>query len=123
MAKGQKKQKQTPEVINKLEQAFSIDASIGEACYFADIAESTYYAWCAEDEVLSERFKRLRQKPVLKARQVIAQDMDNPATAKWYLERKKSQEFSTQQDLGAPKEGGLGITMVFSGNNHDSATE
>ena len=101
MAKGQKKQKQTPEVINKLEQAFSIDASVGEACYFADISETTYHRWCSEEPQLRERFNRLREKPVLMARQVIAQDLENPATAKWYLERKRSHEFSTQQDVKA----------------------
>jgi hypothetical protein len=32
MAKGQKKQNQTPEVLAKLERAFSIDSTVIEAC-------------------------------------------------------------------------------------------
>ena len=120
------KYKQTPEVIGKLESAFSIDASVAEACFFANIAESTYYEWCGDSPELSERFKRLRQKPVLKARQVIANDLDNPATAKWYLERKRSQEFATSQDLGIIEKAGLGITINmpegYSGDKPDTST-
>ena len=31
------------EVIKKLEEVFSIGGSVGEACFYADISEETYY--------------------------------------------------------------------------------
>ncbi len=94
MAKDQKKQKQTPEVIAKLEYAFSIDSTVIEACFFADISETTYHRWCSENEQLRERFKALKSKQVLRARQTICDNLDDVSTAKWYLERKRKDEFS-----------------------------
>ncbi len=86
--------KRTPEIIGKLEQAFSLDCTVAEACFQAGIAESTYFEWCKSDPQLSERMKALKNKMVLKARQTIFNDMNDPTTAKWYLERKRKEEFS-----------------------------
>lgn len=101
MAKGQKKQKQTPEVISKLEQAFAIGSSTREACFFAGISESTYYQWCKDNPSLMERMKLLKQKPVLKSRQVVMTALNNNdvATARWYLERKCKDEFSQRSEV------------------------
>lgn len=99
MAKGQKKQKLTPETVNKLEQAFAIDATVGEACFYADISRETFYNWIKENKELSDRFDRLREKPILTARQTIAKSLHEPEHAKWYLERKKKLEFSTRNEL------------------------
>lgn len=109
MAKGQIKQKQTPEVLNKLEQAFAIGATNNEACFFAGIAESTYYEWCKADPELSERHKGLKDRPVLKARKCVidALDANDVPTAKWYLERMRKNEFSTQVNTEVTSRGGL----------------
>ena len=88
--------KQTPEIITKLEQAFSLDCTVAEACFQAGIAESTYFDWSKSDPQFSERMKALKNKMVLKARQTIFNDMSDPTTAKWYLERKRKEEFSTK---------------------------
>lgn len=100
MAKGQKKQKQTPEVLSKLEQAFAIGATNEEACFFAGIAPATLYTWHNADEALSERHKALKNKPVLQARKVVIDAMQNgdAGTAKWYLERQRREEFSTRTE-------------------------
>lgn len=80
--------KRTPEIETKLAQAFSLGSTIASACYHAGIAESTYFSWCEKDSEFMEQNKALREKPVLKALQTVAADLDNPLTAKWYLERK-----------------------------------
>ncbi len=99
MAKGQKKQKQTPEVIAKLEYVFSIDGTIREACFYADIGESTYYDWVKNDKKLLERFERLREKPVLKARREVVEGLKgNPEFSLKYLERKRKKEFSLRTE-------------------------
>lgn len=96
MAKGQIKQKQTPEVITKLEYAFSMGCTIMDACIIAGISETTYYRWSDEGEALRDRFKALQAKQVLKARIVIddALNTGDLATVKWLLERKRKKEFS-----------------------------
>ncbi len=84
----------TPETITKLEQAFSLDCTVSEACFQAGIAESTCYEWCKADAELSEHFKAFKSKLILKARQTISDNLDDVSTAKWYLERKCKDEFS-----------------------------
>lgn len=95
----------TEEKVKKLEEAFALDASIGEACFYADISKQTYYNWLEKAPELVERFEALRERPVLLARQsVIASMKENPDIALKYLERKKKDEFSTKQEIGITKE-------------------
>lgn len=91
----------TPEIINKLEQAFSLGCSDVEACLFANIGKSTLYNYQNEHPEFVERKEQLKESLVLKARNVIATALNNDDenTAKWYLERKKKAEFSTRQEL------------------------
>ena len=95
----QKSPKLTEDTIRKLEEAFSIDASVKEACYYADISTDTFYRWIKEYPKLSYKLERLREKPVLKARQTVVKSLDNPDYAFKYLERKKKDEFSPRQEL------------------------
>ena len=88
----------TPEVVNKLEQAFSMGCSDVEACLFADISKQTLYDYQAKYPEFVDRKERLKEKLVLKARSVIADALNrkDENTAKWYLERKAKNEFSTK---------------------------
>ena len=95
----QKSPKLTEDTIRKLEEAFSIDASVKEACYYADISTDTFYRWIKKYPKLSYKLERLREKPVLKARQTVVKSLDNPDYAFKYLERKKKDEFSPRQEL------------------------
>ena len=108
MAKGQIKQKQTSEVITKLEYAFSMGCTVVDACTIGGIGETTYYRWCGEDEALRGRFQLLQGTQILKARVIIddALNSGDLATAKWLLERKCKREFSTlvnQEIEGKPQ--------------------
>ena len=92
----------TPETIEKLRQAFAIDATIAEACFYADINPDTYYRWKKREPQLSEKLELLRNTPILAARQTIATGIkSDPALALKYLERKRKDEFSlkTEQDV------------------------
>lgn len=88
----------TPEIINKLEQAFSMGCSDLEACLYADIGKTTLYNYQNENPEFVERKEQLKEQLVLKARTVIANALNNKDenTAKWYLERKAKNEFSTK---------------------------
>ena len=88
------------EKIKKLEEAFALDCSINEACFYADISKVTYYNWIEKKPELLNRFEALREKPVLLARQTVVQAVKtNPDIALKYLERKKKAEFSTRSEL------------------------
>jgi len=86
------------ETVRKLEEAFSIDATVEEACFYADISRQSYYDHVKAKPELFDRFTALRQRPVLKARQTLVKSLDNPDHAKWYIERKKKAEFSTRSE-------------------------
>ncbi len=97
----------TPETIAKLEQAWSIGCSDLEACVFADIGKTTLYNYQNAHPEFVERKQVLKEKLVLKARTVIADAIykKDENTAKWYLERKRKQEFSTRiENTGADGE-------------------
>lgn len=95
--------------IQKLEQAFALDATIKEACFYADISPQTYYNWIEAKPELLERFNALREKLVLQARQTIADNIkEDSKTAQWYLERKRKDEFSGKQEIDLT--GGFEVT-------------
>ena len=90
----------TPETINKLEQAFSMGCGDLEACLFANLTPSVLYRYQESHPEFKERKAMLKEKLILKARSVIAESLNNKDenTAKWYLERKRKDEFSTKQE-------------------------
>ena len=65
----------TEEKVKKLEEAFALDCTIAEACFYADITKPTYYAWIEKNPALLTRFEALRENPVLLARQSVIHNM------------------------------------------------
>lgn len=117
--------KMTDLTVKKLEEAFSIGATILEACIYADISRQTYYDWIKANPNLSDRFEQLREKPILKARDNIAKAIaaGDADTSKWYLERKKKDEFSTRSELTGKGGQGIKINVVdYDGKQRDSNT-
>jgi len=103
--------KKTPDRVNLLRQAFALDASVEEAVFYANISKQTYYDWVNSDKELSDELEALRNKPVLRARQIVIKGMeDNPELALKYLERKRKSEFSQKQII--ENEGSIAIHSV-----------
>lgn len=99
-SKRKKFTKLTKETINKLEEAFAIDASIAESCFYANISTQTYYNWIKDNPELKERFDALRERPVLLARQTAVKKLsESYSNAMDYLSRKRKKEFSQRQEL------------------------
>lgn len=95
-----RKSEMTPEAIKKLEEAFALDCSIPEACFYADISKTTYYNWLEKDPELVDRFAALRERPVLLARTTVVWAIQKDADlALKYLERKRKNEFSTKSEV------------------------
>ena len=102
----------TPEVLRKLEEAFAIGASDKEACFYADIAPSSLYLYQEEHPEFSERKDALKQRPVLLARQTVMKSMEtDPQTARWYLERRRKEEFASRQELTGADGERLGVGL------------
>ena len=90
----------TPEVIQKLEQAFSIGATDKEATFVAGISMSSLYLYCQEHPEFSERKEALKDMPKYQARNNIAEAIKDgdKAQSAWYLERKAKDEFSLRTE-------------------------
>lgn len=104
--------KMTPEIIGKLEQAFSIDATISEACFYAGIDDSTYYLWKKQNPEQFKHLEALRNTPILAARQTLTKAVQTDSDmALKYLERKRRDEFGRNLDLTSKGEQ-LGIELT-----------
>ncbi len=120
--------KMTPETVKKLEEAFAIGASDGEACFYADISRETLNNYQQVNPQFLDRKNALKERPVLLARQTVIKAIESdPLTARWYLERRRKNEFASRQELtGADGERIipiLGGASVHSDDQHSQTTE
>jgi hypothetical protein len=100
--KGGRPTVMTPELVTKLEQAFAIDASVEEACSYADISRNCFYEWLKKNPEFNDRITDLRNRPVLKARQTVVQKLgESYQNGMDYLKRKKKLEFGDSIDVNA----------------------
>lgn len=87
-------------VVAKLEQAFAIDATVEEACSYADISRDAFYDYLKVNPKFSDRMADLRNRPVLKARQTVVQKVgESYQNAMDYLKRKRKLEFGDNVDV------------------------
>ena len=93
----------TTKILDKLEEAFKLGCTNREACFYADIPESTFYDFIRDYPEYSEKIKMWKEYQKIKARYVVhkALDKGDKEMAKWYLERKAKDEFSTKQEFDA----------------------
>lgn len=102
--KGGRPTSLTPETVKKLEEAFAIDASVEEACFYADISRETFYTWIKQNKQFSDRMDAMRQRPVLLARQTAIQKIpDSYGNAMDYLSRKRKDEFGNARETPETK--------------------
>lgn len=92
------KPKMTPEVLAKIEQAFSLGCNDKEACFSAGISVECLRAFQRNNPLWMERKALLKEKMVLKAKAVIAHALNqlDVQTAKWYLEKQCREEFGNE---------------------------
>lgn len=84
----------------KLQEAAALDASVEEMAYYCGVSKQTIYNWFKEDPELFDEIERLRQKPVLAARQAaVKKATDSYQNAMDYLKRKRKLEFGDNIDL------------------------
>lgn len=88
----------TPQILAKLEEVFAIGGTDAEAIFYADISKDAFYDYQKEHPEFSERKEKLKERPILKARKTIVQSLDQPEHAKWYMERKRKNEFANRTE-------------------------
>ena len=89
----------TPEILAKLDKAFAIGCNDTEAIAFAGISKDAFYYYQDKHPEFAERKARLKEEPILKAKNTIVESLSDPMHAKWYLERKRRDEFGSSLDV------------------------
>ena len=97
MAEARKKQKDkggrplavTPDVVRKLEKAFTVGANVTQACDFAGISRDTYYRYCEQNAGFTDKVAEWSARTGLRAKYNIHKAIENKDVdvSKWYLER------------------------------------
>lgn len=89
----------TPEVLKKLKEAFLIGCTNEEACFWAGIGTTAYYDYIKLNPEYADDVEQWKRNPIIKARNTIYKSIENPDTAKWYLERKSKDEFGSRLEM------------------------
>ena len=99
----------------KLVEGFEYGFTDLEACLHAGISKDALYDYCEKHPEFTERKEILKRSPILLAKRTIVDDLkaNDTDTAKWYLDRKAKDEFSTRQEISGP-DGGPATIVVMS---------
>lgn len=89
----------TPEVLEKLRQAFLIGCTDIEACLAANISRATLNNYQNANPDFLDKKEEWKQNPLLKARNTIYNNLDDKDMARWYAERKNKDEFSSRSEI------------------------
>jgi len=81
-------------ILEKLRSAFAFGCTDEEAIAYANVPTTTFYDYLKRHPEFAEERDRLKLSPILKARKTVIDDLEKTDSAKWYLERKKKDEFS-----------------------------
>jgi hypothetical protein len=84
--------------VNKLIDAFKQGHMVKDAMFYAGITEMQYKYFTQVHPGFKEIKKGLNSMPRFRARNTMIADLDNPKTAKWYLE-KTDPEFKTKKTI------------------------
>ena len=114
----------TEKVLQKLEDAFAIGSSDREACLMADISPATLYEYQKIHPEFIERKAQLKEMPKYKARATVNKFLStDPDIAKWYLERKAKDEFSTRVENTGAEGKPLNVSVINYDNKQPKAKE
>lgn len=105
--------KMTKDTVNKLEQAFALGCTDEEACAYADISRTTLFNYQKENPQFLNKKKQLKVKPVLKARKTIVENLSSVSNARWFIKRKRRQEFGDSVDVTTKGDKVEGINITF----------
>jgi len=87
------------DIVAKLKIVWGLGGSDAEACYYADISKFSLSRYLDTHPDIEELRNKLKEKPILKARETVVKNLGNPDIAFKYLERKKKDEFGAGNEL------------------------
>jgi hypothetical protein len=94
-----KKGKTEESIIAKCKEVWAIDGTDAEAAFYAEVSKYSISRYLEAHPDVNEIRNRLKEKPILKARQAVVKGLDNYANAMDYLKRKRKKEFGDKVEL------------------------
>lgn len=83
------------EILSKLEEAFSVDCNITEACSYANISRTAFYRYLHKHPEFRNKIEQCRNLVVFKARVEVVKGLEgDPEFSLKFLERFKKDEFA-----------------------------
>ena len=105
----------TPETLKKLEEVFAMGGTDLEACFYADIGKSALYNYQNENPDFVDRKEKLKERPVLLARQTVIKSLSSDVNSAWKMLEKKDPALHPKQFLDHTFKGEkLAYDAVFS---------
>ena len=96
---GGRPTRMTKDTLDKLKVAFLAGLNDEEACIYAQIKSSTLYKYQRKHPQFIKYKESWKKNPVLKAKLTVFNNLTDPKTAQWYLERKVREEFGNRLNL------------------------
>jgi len=93
-------------VVDKLSEIWQIGGNDYEAAMWARIDPATLTRYLAKNPKIVQIKDYLTAKPIIKARKTVYDNLDQPNMARWFLKKKRPEEFADKLaltgDNGAP---------------------
>lgn len=91
----------TETVVRDLVSSFQDGLNVTQACWQSGIGRTTYYDEYNSNPEFADKMDRARDFASMNARKVIVNDIKrgDQSAAKWWLERRNKDEFSTRQEV------------------------
>ena len=80
-------------LVSKLLQGFKMGFNDTECCAFCDISRELLYKLIRNDKIFHDKMLKAKEHPFLMAKQTVMKSMGKFETAKWYLEKRRRDEF------------------------------
>ena len=109
----------TKDILNKLEQGFVNDLTDEEACLYAGISPATLYNYQNKNPEFIERKRTLKRSLGIKAKETISKAINkgDKQTTKWWLERKRKDEFSARSEHTGKDGGDIPVKTTLSSDD------
>lgn len=87
-------------VVSDLKAGLQRDFTIREACVYAGISHDTYYNWIKASDEFAAEMEKAQQFMAEKAKSVLmtALEKGDRDAAKWWLERRRKENYSTRTE-------------------------
>lgn len=100
------------DIVQRLYDAAIIGCNMSECALYANVSRAALYRFLSKNESVRDKIDLLRNDTTIAARRTVRQSIiedKDPITAKWYLERKASNEFTVKHDIDINAAGSLTI--------------